>query len=203
MDYLPAYLQGLSLSAGLIMAIGAQNAHVIRMGLSRQHIALTVATCTLIDMLLIAAGVAGMGLLIQSSPLLLQGARWGGAGFLFWYGVRSWRAVWQSHSLAAGADRPLTARAALLTVLAMSLLNPHVYLDTVVLIGAIGGGFPAPARPAFALGAMSASALWFSALALGARQLAPLFQRPLAWKCIDALTGSTMLVLAWQVDKGW
>lgn len=181
------------------MAIGAQNAHVIRMGLRRQHLALTVATCILIDALLISAGVAGMGVLIQSSPLLLQLARWGGAAFLLWYGLRSWRAVFHQERLDPGQARSLSAREALLTVLAMSLLNPHVYLDTVVLIGAIGGSLPAPGRPAFALGAITASLLWFTALALGARQLAPLLQRPAAWKAIDALTGSTMLVLAWLV----
>lgn len=198
-----AYLKGMGLSAGLIMAIGAQNAHVLRMGLKRQHVLLTVAACVLIDAVLITLGVAGMGVLVQSSPTLLFVARWGGAAFLLWYGLRSWRAAFSSEALAVGAEaRKLGWREALLTVLAMSLLNPHVYLDTVVLIGSIGGQLAAMERPDFILGAVSSSVLWFVGLGFGAQLLSPWFARPSAWRGIDVLTGSTMLVLAGLVAWG-
>lgn len=197
------FLSGLGLGSGLIMAIGAQNAHVLRTGLKRQHVALTVLACILIDVTLICAGVAGMGAAVQASPLLLGVARWGGAGFLLWYGLRSWRAVFSGETLVAEAPAArVGARQALLSVLALSLLNPHVYLDTVVLLGTVGGGFPAPERPSFALGAMAASALWFCALGFGAIRLSRWFARPSAWKCIDAVTGATMLALSASVAFG-
>ena len=195
-----SYLSGLGLGAGLIMAIGAQNAHVLRTGLRREHVGITVLLCIAIDVALIAAGVAGMGAMVQASPMLLALARWGGAAFLLWYGLRSWRAVFAAGSLAVSAQHTrTTTRQAVLSILALSLLNPHVYLDTVVLLGAIGGGFAAAERPAFALGAMTASALWFGGLGYGATRLSGWLARPVAWKCIDALTGATMLALAASV----
>ncbi|MFC3627281.1 LysE/ArgO family amino acid transporter [Vogesella amnigena] len=192
-----AFLKGLGLGASLIMAIGSQNAHVLRMGLLRQHVGATVLVCIVCDMLLIAAGVAGMGVLIQHSPLLLELARWGGAAFLFWYGLRAWRAVLGNDSLAVAAGQAqIPLRQALLTVLAMTLLNPHVYLDTVVLLGSIGGQQPADSRLWFALGACCASALWFLSLGYGARLLAPLFAKPLSWRVLDGVVGSVMWSLA-------
>lgn len=192
-----AFLKGLGLGASLIMAIGSQNAHVLRMGLLRQHVGATVLVCIVCDMLLIAAGVAGMGVLIQHSPLLLELARWGGAAFLFWYGLRAWRAVLGNDSLAVAAGQvQIPLRQALLTVLAMTLLNPHVYLDTVVLLGSIGGQQPADSRLWFALGACCASALWFLSLGYGARLLAPLFAKPLSWRVLDGVVGSVMWSLA-------
>jgi len=144
-----------------------------------------------------AAGVAGAGAVIQSSPVLLTAARWGGAAFLLWYGLRSWRAMLVPKSLAIDPDAPVPgAREALLSVVALSLLNPHVYLDTVVLLGSVGGSYPAGQRLGFSAGAMTASLLWFTALGFGATQLAGVFSRPLAWKCIEGITGATMLVLA-------
>ena len=197
MTLLPAYLQGLGLGAGLIIAIGAQNAHVLRMGLRRQHVALTVAVCILCDVLLIGAGVAGMGAVIGRNPALLALVRWGGAGFLAWYGVRAWRAAWLNATLAVeGRMAPLAARQAFTLVLALSLLNPHVYLDTVVLLGSIGGQQAGIGKLWFAAGAMSASVAWFLALGFGARVLSPLFSRPAAWRVLDGVIGAVMLVLA-------
>lgn len=198
-----SYWQGLGLSAGLIMAIGAQNAHVLRMGLKRQHVLLTVLVCVAIDASLISLGVAGMGALVQRSPTLLSVARWGGAAFLLWYGLRSWRAAFAGGALQADASpQAMRWQAALLSVVALSLLNPHVYLDTVVLIGAIGGQQPAEQRPLFAAGAITASLLWFAALGFGARLLSPWFAKPMAWRGIDALTGTTMLGLSAMVALG-
>jgi L-lysine exporter family protein LysE/ArgO len=197
------FFSGLGLGAGLIMAIGAQNAHVLRAGLRREHVGITVLACIVIDAALIACGVAGMGAMVQASPVLLWLARWGGAAFLLWYGLRSWRAVFAGAALAvAPLENRISARQALARVTALSLLNPHVYLDTVVLLGAIGAGFPLDQRPGFALGAMSASAIWFASLGYGATHLSRLFARPKAWKCIDALTGTTMLYLSARVALG-
>jgi len=197
MPMVSVYLKGLGLGAGLIIAIGAQNAHVLRMGLKRQHVALTVGVCILCDVLLIAAGVAGMGAVIGRNPALLALARWGGAGFLACYGVRAWRAAWRSGTLAAAPGvAALDPRQALTLALALSLLNPHVYLDTVVLLGSFGGQQAGLGKLWFAAGAMSASAAWFLALGFGARVLSPLFSRPLAWRALDGLIGAVMLVLA-------
>jgi len=198
---LPFYLKGLGLGAGLIVAIGSQNAHVLRMGLRRQHVALTVAVCIACEMLLIGAGVAGVGTMVERSPLLLAMARWGGAAFLFWYGVRAWRAAFGRHALQASSTLDMTARQAIGTVLAVTLLNPHVYLDTVVLLGAIGGQQGPAGKWWFALGAMSAGAIWFIALGFGARLLSPLFAKPAAWRVLDGLIGLVMFVLAFTVAK--
>ena len=145
------FLNGMGLGASLIMAIGAQNAHVLRVGVRRQHVAVTVATCILIDVVLIGAGVAGMGALIQDSPLLMGLARWGGAAFLVWYGLRSWASMLRADALQVQAGAvPLSLQRALISVLALSLLNPHVYLDTLVLLGSLGGNYPAHQRASFA-----------------------------------------------------
>lgn len=197
------FVSGLAVAAGLIMAIGAQNIHVLRTGIRREHVGLTVVSCVLIDSILIAFGVAGAGTLIQSSPNLLLVAKWGGAAFLLWYGLRSWRAVFTGGAMQIAPDQARTTwRQALLSALALSLLNPHVYLDTVVLLGAIGGAFPAAGRPSFVAGAISASALWFISIGYGATRLSHLFAKPVAWKWIDGFAGTTMLVLSVSVASG-
>ncbi|MCA1855733.1 LysE/ArgO family amino acid transporter [Massilia oculi] len=192
------FLQGLGLGASLIMAIGAQNAHVIRTGVRGQYVLATVATCIVVDVTLIALGIAGLGALVEASPTLMAVARYGGAAFLVWYGWRCFRSSLRgSASLALPAEaNTVTLGRALATVLALSLLNPHVYLDTVVLLGAVGSSLGGDARPSFALGAMTASVLWFSLLGLGARRFASVLGRPSVWRAIEALTGSLMLVLA-------
>lgn len=147
---LPTYFQGMALGAGLIISIGAQGTHVFMVGLQRQHVGITVALCILVDIILIGLGVAGMGLLISENPLLLQLAHWGGALFLLAYGWRAWRACWQGGgSLATYQAAPLNRWQAALTVLTLSLLNPHVYLDTLVVLGAIGGKLPEYAQLSF------------------------------------------------------
>lgn len=200
---LPFYLKGLGLGASLIMAIGSQNAHLLRMGLRRQHVGLTVLVCVLCDILLIAAGVAGMGAAIEGNSVLLRIARWSGAGFLTWYGLRAWRAALSYNTLhAAASAKILNARQALSAILALSLLNPHVYLDTVVLLGAIGGQQAGHGKLWFALGAMSASTLWFVALGFGARLLSPWFARPGSWRALDGVIGLVMLGLAASLALG-
>lgn len=190
------YLKGLGLGAGLIVAIGSQNAHVLRMGLKRQHVGLTVLVCIVCEALLISVGVAGVGTMVERSPMLLSLARWGGALFLAWYGLRAWRSAFGRHALNAAPNAEISLREALLTVLAATLLNPHVYLDTVVLLGAIGGQQGQEGKWWFALGAMTAGAAWFSLLGFGARILAPWFAKPAAWRLLDATIGVVMLFLA-------
>jgi L-lysine exporter family protein LysE/ArgO len=192
------FLQGLGMGASLIMPIGAQNAHVIRTGVSGRHVGLTVASCVIVDIALIALGMAGLGQLVESSSWLLAAARYGGAAFLRWYGVRCWTSAVRGAGArpAADAQQAPTARRALAAVLAMSLLNPHVYLDTVVLLGAVGSSLAAGHRGAFAAGAMTASLLWFCALGLVAQRCAFVLGRPMVWRAIEAFTGATMLVLA-------
>jgi len=200
---LPFYLKGLGLGAGLIVAIGSQNAHVLRMGLKRQHVAMTVLVCILCEALLISVGVAGIGTMVERSPALLALARWGGALFLAWYGLRAWRSAFGNHALNAASHRAeVGAREALVTVLVVTLLNPHVYLDTVVLLGAIGGQQGPQGKWWFALGAMTAGTAWFVLLGFGARLLAPWFARPAAWRLLDALIGVVMLALAASLVTG-
>jgi L-lysine exporter family protein LysE/ArgO len=198
------FMQGLGLGASLIMPIGAQNAYVIRTGIRGRHVLLTVATCILVDVSLIALGMSGFGALVESSPWLMALSRYGGAAFLVWYGLRclvsSWRGA-DAPSL-AGQAQAGTVRKALGTVLAMSLLNPHVYLDTVVLLGAVGSSLAVGHRSSFAAGAMAASLLWFSGLALLARRCAGVLGRPGVWRAVEAFTGATMLPMAALVLRG-
>lgn len=200
---LPFYLKGFGLGAGLIIAIGSQNAHVLRMGLRRQHVGLTVLLCIGFDLLLIGAGIAGMGAAIEGNPLLLGLAQWGGAAFLAWYGLRAWRAAWANHALQVNRQAvQISATQAVAAIAALSLLNPHVYLDTVLLLGAVGGQQAGAGKLWFALGAMTSSALWFVLLGYGARLLSPLFAKPAAWRVLDGVIGAVMLVLAGTLASG-
>jgi L-lysine exporter family protein LysE/ArgO len=191
------FSQGLALGLGLIVAIGSQNAFVLRQGLRREHVGSVVLFCAVADALLIAAGVWGMAQALGESPQLGRALALAGAAFLALYGWRALRRARQSHQLqAAGGMASLGRSAALAQAAAFTLLNPHVYLDTVLLVGSIGAQQPAPLQVWFIAGAGSASALWFSTLGFGARRLAPLFARPVAWRLLDALIGVTMFVLA-------
>ena len=194
-----AFVQGWAMGAGLILAIGAQNALVLRQGLRREHVGAVVAVCTLSDWLLIALGVFGLGALIQSSPLLLQAFRFGGAAFLLGYALlaarRAWRPVagLQATGQASGLGATLTA------ALAFTYLNPHVYLDTVVLLGGLGARQPADLRAAFVAGACGASAMWFGLLGFGAAAAAPWLARPATWRVLDAGVALLMAVLGLQL----
>jgi len=191
------FLQGLLLGWGLIVAIGAQNAFVLRQGLRREHVGLVVAFCAVADAVLIAAGVLGLAELLGERPALAQALAWAGAAFLAVYGWRAWRRALRPQALHAAPDPPGFGRAAALAqAAAFTLLNPHVYLDTVMLMGSIGAQQPSALRAAFIAGACAASASWFVALGYGARWLAPWFARPRAWQVLDALIGLTLWVLA-------
>ncbi|EEX14474.1 arginine exporter protein ArgO [Citreicella sp. SE45] len=195
-----AALAGFSLGMSLIVAIGAQNAFVLRQGIVRAHVFPVAAICAASDAVLIAAGVAGFGALTGALPWLETAMRWVGAAFLLWYGLRSWRAAWRGEgALRAGAAAG-SLRAAVLTCLALTWLNPHVYLDTVMLLGAVSAQYED--RTGFALGAMAASVLFFFTLAYAARLLAPVFARPAAWRVLDLGIGAVMLALAARLASG-
>jgi L-lysine exporter family protein LysE/ArgO len=201
-----AYLTGLVLGASLIIAIGAQNAFVLRQGLLRTHVALVVTVCVLIDVLLTTAGVGGLAASLGDHPMALRALAAAGACFLGWYGLGALRRACSSGWLAATpAGGAQSARRALLQTLAVSLLNPHVYLDTVLLIGSVGVQQPGPLRPAFLAGVWTASAGWFASLGFGSRLLAPVFARPVAWRVLDALIALVMwsiaLTLLWTTVR--
>ncbi|MBY4675167.1 LysE/ArgO family amino acid transporter [Marinobacterium arenosum] len=194
--------KGLAAGGSLIMAIGAQNAFVLSQGLKRQYHWLIATLCGLIDVMLILLGALGLGSLIQQSDSLLAVARWGGAGFLLVYGAMALRSALRSNRLEASDKHAGSLRAALLTTLAVSLLNPHVYLDTVVLLGSISSQYADGPRLWFIAGAISASLLWFYSLSLAARWLAPLFRRPIAWRILDGLVCLLMWSIAWGLISG-
>ena len=198
---MPAFLAGFGLSISLILAIGAQNAFVLRQGLRRDHVFAVCLFCAVSDAVLILAGVYGFGSLAQVIPGFETVMRWGGAVFLLWYGARSFRAAWRGGAaLQAGGNGGASLRATLATLAAITWLNPHVYLDTVVLIGSVSAQY-AP-RAAFGAGAALASLTFFFSLGYGARLLAPLFARPRAWQVLDAGIGVVMWAIAASLIAG-
>jgi L-lysine exporter family protein LysE/ArgO len=193
---LPPFLSGFLLGGSLIIAIGAQNAFVLRQGLLRSHVFVVSLICALSDALLIAAGVAGLGTLIARSPALIQVVTIGGALFLLYYGALALRRMRGGHSMPAdGTGRP-TLRQAVATCLAFTFLNPHVYLDTVVLLGSLSARHEGMARTAYGAGAATASFAWFFALGYGARVLQPVFAKPAAWRVLDGSIALVMGLLA-------
>lgn len=193
---LPAFAKGFALSAGLIVAIGAQNMFVLRQGLKREHVLAIVLFCALADATLIIAGVNGLGAVLALIPGLSLALSLGGAAFLAWYGVGALRRAANPEALALADQPSITLGAALAGTAAFTFLNPHVYIDTVMLMGAVGASLPAAERPLFMAGAALASFSWFSALGFGARFLAPLFARTSAWRVLDLVIGAVMLLLA-------
>jgi len=196
-----SYLNGLLMAAGLIIAIGAQNAFVLAQSLRREYHLLVAALCVLCDALLVSAGVFGLATLLAQNPLLLAIARWGGVAFLLWYGVQALRRAISPGVLDQSSEAgPRSRRTVLLAALAVTLLNPHVYLDTVLLIGSLGAQQTVPG--AYALGAASASLVWFFALALGAAWLAPWLARPSTWRLLDLAVAMMMFGMAAQLVNG-
>ena len=188
-------LAGFALGLSLILAIGAQNAYVLRQGLRREHVFWVCLTCAVSDAALILAGVTGFGALAERWPWFAEAMRWGGVAFLLVYGLRSFRAALAGgETLRAEGQEPVRLRAVVLTMLALTWLNPHVYLDTVVLLGSVSAQYPS--GTGFALGATLASFVFFFALGYGARALAPVFARPRAWQWLDLGVGLTMWAIA-------
>lgn len=184
------------LGLSLIVAIGSQNAFVLRQGLRRQRVGVVVLVCVLSDAVLIAAGVAGAGALVQDHPGVLDGVRIAGATFLAAYGALAVRRALRPQTLdPRGGARPASLAATVVTALALTWLNPHVYLDTVVLLGSIAQSHPGR-QWSFAAGAVLGSTLWFTALGFGAVLLRPLFARARAWQVLDAVIAAVMFALA-------
>lgn len=192
---LPGLLTGLS----LIIAIGAQNAYVLRQGLRRDRVGTVVLVCAVSDLVLIAAGVAGIGAIVDRAGFVIDVVRWLGVGFLVWYGVGSLRRAAHPGRLSADV---VGSRRVVTTAVLLTWLNPHVYLDTVLLLGSIANTHGSSGRWWFALGAGTASVLWFAALGYGARLAAPVLARATAWRVLDILIGLTMLVIAARLAIG-
>ncbi|MFV0409813.1 MAG: LysE/ArgO family amino acid transporter [Paracoccus sp. (in: a-proteobacteria)] len=188
------YLVGLGTGLSLIVAIGAQNAFVLRQGLLRSHVFAVCLFCALSDAILVTLGVFAADVITNVAPWFTEVMRWGGAAFLIWYGFKAARSAWRGGDAlrAAGQGQPFWASMA--TVAAITWANPHVYLDTVVLLGAISADFAD--KPAFAAGAITGSFLFFFALGYGARLLAPIFARPRAWQVLDLVIALVMWSIA-------
>ncbi|MFI6364197.1 LysE/ArgO family amino acid transporter [Nocardia sp. NPDC050630] len=192
-----AAISGLGFGLSLIVAIGAQNAFVLRQGLRGQHVLAVVAVCTVSDIVLIAAGVGGLGVVVESAPVLLSVIRYAGAAFLLGYGILAARRVCAASSLTIESTGATVALGAtVLTCLALTWLNPHVYLDTVLLLGSFANTYTSPDRWFLGAGAMVASIIWFTSLGYGARKLGPLFARPSAWRVLDSVIAVVMFSLA-------
>ena len=194
-------LIGFATGLTLIVAIGAQNAFILRQGIRREHVLPVVAVCTVSDVALMAAGVAGFGALVTAHPQVVTLARFGGAAFLIVYGMLAARRAWRPSGLTPSEAGPSRLAGVMLTCLAFTFLNPHVYLDTVVLIGALSNEHR-DGRWLFGVGAAVASAVWFTTLGFGAGRLRGLFARPAAWRILDGLIAVTMIALGVAVLHG-
>ncbi|QIK75339.1 LysE/ArgO family amino acid transporter [Nocardioides piscis] len=196
-------LTGFGTGLSLIVAIGAQNAFVLRQGIRREHVLAVAALCAAADAALIVAGVLGIGTVVERAPLALDVLRWGGVVFLLGYAALALRRAARPHHLRVnGQGAGAGLRAALVTAAALTFLNPHVYLDTVLLLGSIANQHGSSGRWVFAAGAVTASVLWFFGLAYGARTLAPVFERPAAWRVLDGLIAVVMVAIALGLAAG-
>ncbi|GAA2824759.1 L-lysine exporter family protein LysE/ArgO [Leucobacter komagatae] len=197
------FLTGIGSGLSLIVAIGAQNAFVLRQGIRREHVLPVVLICGLTDALLETLGVAGIGLVIERAPLLLDVVRWGGVAFLLWY---AWSAAQRARKpevlVADGPGEAKSLKSVVLACLAITYLNPHVYLDTMVLMGSIGNAQGDPGRWWFAAGGALASIAWFFVLGYGARALTRFFATPKSWQILDGVVAVVMLVIAARLAFG-
>jgi L-lysine exporter family protein LysE/ArgO len=187
----PGFLTGLS----LIIAIGAQNAFVIRQGLTKKYVLLTVLICAVSDALLIALGASGLGALIKSNRNVLEFVRWFGVIYLLWFAFKSARSAFRTASLNSVGEASGDIKSVILTVLALTFLNPHVYLDTVILLGSISNQFGSD-KWFFVLGAMIASFTWFTAIGFGAKSASRFMSKPIFWKILDSIIAAIMLSIA-------
>lgn len=190
-----ALISGFLAGLSLIVAIGAQNAFVIKQGLQRNHVALVVVFCSASDALLIVLGIGGLGSLIQSQPKTLEIIRWFGVIYLIWFGVKSVKSALGNHALTINEQKLKSPLKILLTLFTFTFLNPHVYLDTVILLGSVANQF-AHQRWYFALGASLASCTWFALIGFGARFASQYMTRPIFWKILDSLIAVIMFAIA-------
>jgi L-lysine exporter family protein LysE/ArgO len=196
-----SFIQGFLMGTGLIIAIGAQNAFVLKQGIKGEHRSVVAWICALSDAILITAGIAGMGYLFTQHPLITKCTAFGGALYLAWFSFRSFRSALKGESMDinGSSDSSMTLKAAVITTLALTYLNPHVYLDTVVMLGGFGASRPDWLRPFFGLGAASASFIWFFALAFSGKILAPFFRKKISWRMLDTGIGIVMAYIAYSL----
>lgn len=194
-----AYAQGMGTGAGLIIAIGAQNAFVLSQGIRKNHVLLIPLICAVCDAALVAVGVTGVGRIIASDPMFSKIAGIGGAIFLFGYGARAFVSAFKGNQLDADQTAAMSMKAAVLATLAVTLLNPHVYIDTVLLVGSLAGQFQAPDHLAFGAGAITSSFVWFFSLSIGATFLAPVFKQKTSWRILDSFVGVVMWVIGFSI----
>ncbi len=190
------YLKGVGIGGGLIIAIGAQNAFVLSQGVRKNHVLAIALICSICDMLLISIGISGTGSFVAESTRLTSLATIGGAFFLFLYGCRSFLSAFKGGSIETDEKASDSLEGVVIATLAVTFLNPHIYLDTIVLMGSISAKFPGSGRYIFGAGAITASFIWFFSLSFGGRALAPYFKKPVAWKILDTLVGIVMWMIA-------
>lgn len=200
---LNVYLSALALSASQIVGIGPQNAFVIRQGIGRQHVLPIVLICIVCDVLLIAAGVLGMGRLVAALPGFVGVVTWAGAAFLLWLSFKAFRAAWQPGRLDASGSIERDRKQVIRTILLVTLLNPYVWLDTVVLIGSVSSVYGAENAGVFLLGCITSSVLWFVLVGFGAGKLAPWFEKPASWRLLDVAIGCIMLLTAIMLVRNY
>jgi L-lysine exporter family protein LysE/ArgO len=195
-------LTGLVAGLTLIVAIGAQNAYVLRQGLRREHVGAVVVVCAASDVVLIAAGIGGIGVVVERAPTAVEVVRWLGVAFLTVYGLMSLNRARRAESLHAAGNGTASKAGVVARASALTWVNPHVYLDTVVLLGSLGATHGPVGRWWFGAGAAIGSLLWFTALGYGARRAHRLLASPRAWQVLDVLIGLTMLVIAYSLARG-
>lgn len=200
---LNVYFSALALSASQIVGIGPQNAFVIRQGIGRQHVLPIVLICIVCDVLLIAAGVLGMGRLVAALPGFVGVVTWAGAAFLLWLSFKAFRAAWQPGRLDASGSIERDRKQVIRTILLVTLLNPYVWLDTVVLIGSVSSVYGAENAGVFLLGCITSSVLWFVLVGFGAGKLAPWFEKPASWRLLDVAIGCIMLLTAIMLVRNY
>ena len=197
---LDIYIKGFVVTISLIMAIGAQNAYVLKLGLLKQYVLLAVLMCIFFDFLLIAAGIFGLGYFIQGNQILINSIAVFGIVFLIIYAMLSFKSAFKNESLQIDGNAKTNPLKEVITlILVFTFLNPHTYLDTVLLIGGIGANIQNEFKIYFLLGAVSASAIWFFSLGFGARFLIPVFKKPITWKILDISIGIFMLFIAYSL----
>ncbi len=197
---LEVYLEGLLLSAGLIIAIGVQNAYVLKQGIQNNHVFAVATVCFLCDFVLMSLGILGIGTFVAKNQLLQLLLAGGGMLYILWFALQSFLSIRKPQGMELRRSQSAeTMKAAIIGALAITLLNPHVYLDTVVIIGGIAGTLEADHKLMFLMGVLTSSAIWFYGLAYGARKLAPLFKKPITWQILNLLIGCMMLFIAYQL----
>lgn len=197
---LAVYLEGILLSAGLIIAIGAQNAYVLKQGIQGQHVFAIATVCFLCDFILMSLGILGVGTFVAKNLFIQLSLATFGMLYILWFAWQSFRSIILPQQLTlTESNTQIALKTAILGALAITLLNPHVYLDTVVIIGGIAGTLESAHKLYFLLGVLTSSAVWFYSLAFGATKLAPLFRKPRTWQILNALIGSMMLFIAYQL----